>query len=108
MRSPLFLLGISSTAAPASSGGRRSMLAPWIGGAAATAVAPETAGVRSLLAFWAGGALSGSVAIASGTTPGTNDDSTRLAIAHRDQRRNRIRRDDEELAQLLAIISTHL
>ena len=83
MRSPLFLLGISSPA--------------------------PTGGMRSLLAFWAGGALSGSaVPEVVTTTPGTNDADYYLALHHRDQRRNRIRRDDEELAQLIAIISTHL
>lgn len=81
------------------------MLAPWIGGASGQAVAPATAGVRSLLAFWAGGAISGSVAIETDTAAaGTNDHD----FFHGERHRQRIRRDDEELAQLLAIITTHL
>jgi len=56
-RSPLPLLGLGAGAAPTTTAGVRSMLAPWIGGAGSAGVAPTTnAGVRSLLAFWVGGA----------------------------------------------------
>jgi hypothetical protein len=46
----------SNTAATASYSGARSMLAPWMGGAASDAAPPG--GYRSMLAFWSGGAAS--------------------------------------------------
>lgn len=85
------------------------MLAPWIGGAAGTAAAPSSGGMRSLLAFWAGGALSGAAVPEVVTNqPGTNDADYYLERHRRDLRNKRIARDDDELAQLLTIISTHL
>lgn len=68
-RSPLPLLGLGAGAAPTTTAGVRSMLAPWIGGAGSAGVAPTTdAGVRSLLAFWIGGA--GTVGITPAVTGG--------------------------------------
>lgn len=80
--SPLFLLGLGDGSAPASASGIRSMLAPWIGGAASSGTTTDS-GYRSLLAFWAGGAAN------SGTTPET--EPQRITAGNLDDRRYRYR-----------------
>ena len=64
--------------------------------------------MRSLLAFWAGGAMSGTAGAVVSEPSGTNDADYYLERHRRDLRNKRIARDDDELAQLLTIISTHL
>lgn len=62
-RSPLWLLGVSGAAAPATTGGVTSLLAPWAGGAGSAPAAPGgNGGITSLLAPWAGGASAPPVA----------------------------------------------
>lgn len=95
-RSPLPLLGLGAGAAPTTTAGVRSMLAPWIGGAGSAGVAPTTdAGVRSLLAFWIGGA-GVSVTPEPEAIPTGGGDSTRRYLRNRSQFANRKRRRDED------------
>lgn len=57
LRSPLLPLGIVGSPAPSVTGGARSFLAHWLGGASAPRETPlNPPGVRSMLAFWIGGA----------------------------------------------------
>ena len=113
-RSPLPLLGLGAGAAPTTTAGVRSMLAPWIGGAGVApsgttagvrsmlapwiggaGVAPTTdAGVRSLLAFWVGGA-GVSVTPEPEAIPTGGGDSARRYLRNRSQFANRKRRPEE-------------
>jgi hypothetical protein len=79
------------------------MLAPWIGGASSTEAAPASGGMRSMLAFWAGGACAG---IDTSRPRGGGDKKAKRKRL--EESYARIARDDDELAQLLAIITPHL
>ncbi len=81
--SPLFLLGLGNGSTPASSSGVRSMLAPWIGGAASS-VTTTDAGYRSMLAYWSGGAAN------SGATP-EPEQPRPITAGNLDDRRHRYR-----------------
>lgn len=83
--SPLFLLGIGNGSAPTSVEGVRSMLAPWIGGAASPATTGSASGYRGMLAFWAGGAAN------SGTSPPEEQEPQRITAGNLDDRRYRYR-----------------
>ena len=95
-RSPLPLLGLGAGAAPTTTAGVRSMLAPWLGGAGSAGVAPTTdAGVRSLLAFWIGGAGTDGIAPEPEVIPTGGGDSARRYLRNRSQFANRKRRPEE-------------
>jgi hypothetical protein len=105
--SPLPVLGFSGS--PVSTqAGYRSLLAPWLGGAASGPAAPTVAGYRSLLAPWLGGAWSGIGSPVLATAPASGGGGGEAFLHHHDGRLDRLRRDERDVLEILLLIAPHL
>ena len=99
---------VGGAASPVPQKGYTSLLGFWIGGISSPPGSAPEAGYTSMLAFWAGGAsgLQGTIEPPTEETPTfTGGYGARIGVDRYKQHRSQIIRDEQEIIQILAIIS---